>query len=162
MDSNLITVEILINGVLFKPMLIDISCECYFIVDKDLVTELRLPRIKIPLKLITGFIKENIKEPWVEIMEIAKFSIDIQGYWWNTFTYVVPVLLNFVIIGLLWMRKDDVIIKPVINTLIINSYGLMIFDKNDTSIIEDKGINGNPVYNIGKRGQEMLKTAYDI
>ena len=63
MDGNSITVEILINGVLFKPALIDIGCECYSIVDKDFVMELRLPRVKIPPKLITGFIKENIKEP---------------------------------------------------------------------------------------------------
>ena len=77
MDSNLITVETLINGVLFKPVLIDIGCECYSIVDKDFVTELRLPRVKIPLKSITGFIKENTKEPRVEIMEIIKFFINI-------------------------------------------------------------------------------------
>ena len=31
--------------------------------DKDLIMELRLPRVKIPPKLITGFIKENTKEP---------------------------------------------------------------------------------------------------
>ena len=77
MDGDFITVEVLINGVLFKPALIDIGCKCYSIVDKNLVTELRLPRVKIPLKLIIGFIKENIKEPWVEIIEIIKFSIDI-------------------------------------------------------------------------------------
>ena len=77
MDGDLITVKVLINGVLFKPALINTGCECYSIVDKDFVTELRLPRIKIPLKPITGFIKENTKEPWVEITEIAKFFIDI-------------------------------------------------------------------------------------
>ena len=63
MDNDLITVKVLINGILFKPILIDIGCECYSIVDKDLITELRLPRVKIPLKSIIGFIKENIKEP---------------------------------------------------------------------------------------------------
>ena len=42
---------------------------------------------------------------------------------------MVPVLLNFVIIGLLWIREDDVIIRPVINTLIINSYSLTILIK---------------------------------
>ena len=45
--------------------------------DKDFITELQLLHVKIPLKLITGFIKENIKEPWVEITEIVKFFIDI-------------------------------------------------------------------------------------
>ena len=67
----------MINGVLFKPVLMNTGYEYYFIVDKDLVTELRFPRVKIPPKPIIGFIKENIKEPWVEITEIIKFSIDI-------------------------------------------------------------------------------------
>ena len=77
MDSNLITVKILINKVLFKPALINTGCECYSIMDKDFITELRLPRVKIPPKSIIGFIKENTKEPWVEITEIVKFFIDI-------------------------------------------------------------------------------------
>ena len=77
MDGDLIIIEVLINGVLFKPALIDTGCECYSIVDKDFIIELRFPRVKIPFKLIIGFIKENIKEPWVEIMEIAKFFINI-------------------------------------------------------------------------------------
>ena len=62
MDNDSITVKVLINGVFFKPALINTGCECYFIVDKDLITELRLPRVKIPFKPIIGFIKENIKE----------------------------------------------------------------------------------------------------
>ena len=77
MDGDSIIVKVLINRVLFKPTLIDTGCECYSIIDKDLITELRLPRVKIPPKPITGFIKENTKEPWVEITEITKFSIDI-------------------------------------------------------------------------------------
>ena len=63
MDNDSITVEILINGVSFKPALINTRYEYYSIVDKDLITELRLPRIKIPLKPIIGFIQENTNEP---------------------------------------------------------------------------------------------------
>ena len=63
MDNNLITVEVLINGVLFKLILTNTNYKCYSIVDKDLITELRLPRVKIPLKPIKGLIKENTKEP---------------------------------------------------------------------------------------------------
>ena len=76
-NSNSITVKILINGVSFKPTLINTSYKYYSIMDKDFVTELRLPRVKIPLKSIIGFIKENTKEPWVKITEIAKFFINI-------------------------------------------------------------------------------------
>ena len=63
MDGDLIIVEVLVNGVLFKPALIDIGYKCYSVVDKDFVTELRLLRVKIPPKSIIGFIKENTKEP---------------------------------------------------------------------------------------------------
>ena len=63
MDSNLITVKILINKVSFKPALININYKYYSIINKDLITKLQLPRIKIPPKPITGFIKENTKEP---------------------------------------------------------------------------------------------------
>ena len=58
-------------------MLINTGYKYYFIMDKDLVMELRLPRVKIPFKLIITFIKENTKEPWVKIIEIIKFFIDI-------------------------------------------------------------------------------------
>ena len=77
MDNNSITVEILINEVLFKPTLINTCYKYYSIVDKDFITELWLPRVKIPPKPITGFIKENTREPWVKITKIAKFSINI-------------------------------------------------------------------------------------
>ena len=63
MDSNLIIVKVLINRVLFKFTLINIGYKYYSIMDKDLITELRFPRVKIPFKPITGFIKENTKEP---------------------------------------------------------------------------------------------------
>ena len=126
MDGNLITVKVLINRVLFKAALINTDCKYYSIVDKDIITELRFPRVKIPLKSITGFIKENIKQPWVKITEITKFSIDISGYRRNIFAYIVLILLNPVIMGLLWMKENDVIMKPVTNTLIINSCGLTI------------------------------------
>ena len=144
MDGNSITVEVLINGVSFKPVLINTGCKYYSIVDKDLITELRLPRVKIPPKPIIGFVKENIKEPWVEITEIAKFSIDIQGYRRNIFAYMVPVLLNPVIMGLLWMREDNMIIRPATDTLIINSYGLTISTKITPVLSEIKELTAAP------------------
>ena len=65
MDGNLITVKVLIDRVSFKPTLINTGYKYYSIVDKNLVVELRLPCVKIPLKPIINFFKENIKEPGV-------------------------------------------------------------------------------------------------
>ena len=77
MNSDLIIVKALINGVLFKSTLIHTGYRYYSIVNKNLITELKLPRVKIPPKSIIGFIKENTKESYVEITEITKFFIDI-------------------------------------------------------------------------------------
>ena len=74
----------------------------------------------------------------MEIIKIVKFSIDIQGYRRNIFTYVVFTLLNLVIIGLLWIREDNVIIRPVTDTLIINSYGLTILTKEIPILLKIK------------------------
>ena len=62
---------------MFKPILINTDDKYYSIMDKNFITKLWLPRIKIPSKPIAGFIKENTKEPWVEIIKIIKFSVDI-------------------------------------------------------------------------------------
>ena len=76
-NNNLITIKILINRVSFKSVLINTNYQYYSIMDKNLITELWLPRIKIPPKPITRFIKKNTKEPWVKITEIIKVSINI-------------------------------------------------------------------------------------
>ena len=73
----------------------------YSIVNKNLIIKLRFPCIKILLKPIISSVKENTKEPGVEITKIAKFSINIQGYKRNIFAYIVLILLNPIIIRLL-------------------------------------------------------------
>ena len=63
MDNNSITVETLINGVSFKPALINTGYECYSIVDKDLITELRLPRVKSRLNRLQALLKKTLRNP---------------------------------------------------------------------------------------------------
>ena len=128
-NSNSITVKVLINRVSFKLIFINTGYKYYSIVNKNLIIKLRLPYIKIPPKPITGFVKENTKEPGVEITEIAKFFINIQGYRQNIRAYIISTLLNPIIIRLPWIRKDNIIIKPITDTLIINSYSLIISTK---------------------------------
>ena len=106
--------------------------------DKNFIIKLRVPRVKIPLKPIIGFVKENIKKPGVEITKIVKFSINIQGYKRNIFTYVVVILLNPVIIRLLEIKENNIIIRPTTNTLIINSYSLIISIKKILISLEIK------------------------
>ena len=65
------------ESVLFKSMFINISYKYYSIMDKNFIMELRFLYVKILLKSIAGFIKENTKEPWVEIIKIIKHFIGI-------------------------------------------------------------------------------------
>ena len=75
---------------------------------------------------------------------------------------MVPILLNLVIIGLLWIKEDNVIIKPATNTLIINSYGLTISIKITPVLSEIKELTAAPFVTLVKRAQKMPKTAYGI
>ena len=157
MDNNSITVKVSINKIWIKSTLINTNYKYYFIVDKNLITELRLPRIKILPKLITGFIKGNTKEPWVKITKIAKFFIDIQKYRLNIFAYVVRILLNPVIIGLPWIKKDNIIIRLITNTLIINSYGLKISTKITPVLLKIKKLMATPFIILIKGARKRQK-----
>ena len=150
MNKNLIIVKILINKIAFKPILINTGYKYYSIINKDFITKLRLPRIKILPKPITGFVKKNTKEPGVEITKIEKFSINIQGYKRNIFAYVVPALSNLIIIGLPWIKEDNMIIKSFTNTLIINSYGLTISTKKTPILSKIKELMVTPFTTLVK------------
>ena len=70
---------------------------------------------------------------------------------------MVPALLNPVIIGLPWIRKDNVIIKPTTNILIINSYGLMISIKITPISSEIKELTVTPFAILVKRARKRQK-----
>ena len=63
MDNNLIIVEVLINGILFKPALINTGYEYYSIVNQDLITELRLPRVKSRLNRSRALLRKILRNP---------------------------------------------------------------------------------------------------
>ena len=93
----------------------------------------------------------------MEIIKIAKFSINIQEYRRNIFAYMVPILLNPIIIGLLWMREDNMIIRPATNTLIINSYNLIILIKIIPILSEIKELMVTPFTILVKGARKCQK-----
>ena len=46
--------------------------------------------------------------------------------------------------GLPWIKEDDIIIKPITNTLIINSYGLTISIKIRLVLLEIRELMATP------------------
>ena len=66
----------------------------------------------------------------------------------------MPALLNLVIIGLPWIRDDNVIIRLITNTLIINSYGLTILIKITLISLEIKELMATPFIILIKRARK--------
>ena len=67
---------------------------------------------------------------------------------------MVPGLSNPVIMGLPWMREDNIIIRPITNTLIINSYGLIISIKIILISLEIKELMATPFIILIKRARK--------
>ena len=69
----------------------------------------------------------------------------------------MPALLNLVIMGLLYIKEDNIIIKPITNTLIINSYGLIILIKIMPVLLEIKELIAAPFIILIKRARKCQK-----
>ena len=76
----------------------------------------------------------------------------------------MPALSNPVIMGLLWIREDNVIIKPVTDILIINSYGLMILTKIIPVSLEIKELTAAPFVILvkGARNRQKPLTVFNV
>ena len=70
---------------------------------------------------------------------------------------MVLILLNFIIIGLPWIKKNNVIIRPATNTLIINSYGLIISIKIILILLEIKELMVTPFIILVKGARKRQK-----
>ena len=77
---------------------------------------------------------------------------------------MVLILLNPVIMGLLWIKEDNVIIRPATDTLIINSYGLMISIKIIPVLSEIKELMAAPFIILVKRARKRQKplTVFEV
>ena len=67
---------------------------------------------------------------------------------------MVPALLNLVIIGLPWIRDNNVIIRLITNILIINSYGLTILIKIIPISLEIKELMVTPFIILIKKARK--------
>ena len=70
---------------------------------------------------------------------------------------MVPALLNPVIIGLLWIKEDNIIIRLITNILIINSYNLKILIKITLVLLEIKELMVTPFIILIKGARKRQK-----
>ena len=102
--------------------LVDSGCSSYGLIDSRFAFRQKLQRIPITPRPIVGF-RDSVNS---QITEVAKMEIDLDGHKENAFFYVVPGLSYDVILGLPWMRINDVRLSPKRACLHIGPFNLRV------------------------------------
>ena len=77
---------------------------------------------------------------------------------------MVLTLLNLIIIGLLWIKEDNIIIKFTTDILIINSYGSIILTKITPVLLKIKELMAALFIILVKRARKCQKplTVFEV
>ena len=104
MDSKPFLIDALIDGISYTEALVDSGCLCYAAISQEYCQQLNLPRTAITprqLEQVTGTSQEHIR--W-----ITHAKIDLAGHRQIVYFYVIPKLAYLVILGLPWMKQEDI------------------------------------------------------
>jgi predicted aspartyl protease len=120
MDQRGLYVNIGINEIHYTKALVDNGCHCYMTISKSCAKKLQLPRISIPPRSLTQVNTTSDNA----ISEVTYFSMDIDGHkQQRVFCYVIPYQEDDVILGLPWIRAEDVVLRPQKAKMRIKSSG---------------------------------------
>lgn len=141
MDQTGLYVNIGINGIHYTYGLIDDGCHCYATISNHLANKLKLPRIKI---IPRGLSQVNMVDEEA-ISEVTYFCADIDGHKQSrVYCYIIPEQTEDVIIGLPWIRSEDMVLRPSKNRMKIKSTGTLVRFRNP----QEPSVAGGPIYNI--------------
>ena len=124
MDSSPFLVSVRVNQKVFTSALVDTGCLSYGIINAHFASRHGLQRIPITPRPIIGF-STDVES---EITNVVKLEIDLDGYKEDIFLYVVPHMSYDMILGLPWMKKNDVQISPRKECLYIGPSSLRILN----------------------------------
>lgn len=98
-------IDVLVNGVLSVPVLVDEGCSCYAAVNLGMFQHLNLPLIPSPPRHMRTAVSASGR---TQIHGVTQFRADIQGFVQTVYAYVVPGLAYFIIFGKPWMVHNKV------------------------------------------------------
>jgi hypothetical protein len=132
MTSQPITANTIINDIHTADTLFDDGCLVYGILNLSYVRQLKLKRIQIEARQITGIGGEA-----GQVREIVKAYIDIGGHKESAFFYVFKHDLGYdLIFGRPWMIENNVTTAPAKNTIYIHRSGARFIN----SSVHKKGL----------------------
>ncbi|KAI0992888.1 hypothetical protein K3495_g15296, partial [Podosphaera aphanis] len=116
MNTTPFLVNALINDISMVQALVDNGCLCSGIVDDELTTKLKLPRISIIPRSLETAEKATADKPVVK--HITYVSLDLDGYVTpKLWLYVVPHSTHKLILGKKWLEDQDAVIHAKENRL---------------------------------------------
>lgn len=130
MDSEPFLVDIRINGTDFTRAMIDNGCLCYATISNQLATNLKLPRIAIPPRILDGVIAGQ-----GQITHITYAAVDIHGHQQaRVFFYIIPGQTEDIILGDPWLKDVDGHYSAKKGLLLIQSSGIECWNRAKPSL----------------------------
>jgi predicted aspartyl protease len=116
-------VSLIVNKECSASALVDSGCSSYGLIDSRFASRQNLQRVQITPRPIVGFNDSTNSQ----ITEVAKLQIDLDGYKEDAFFYVVPRLALYdIILGLPWMKRNDVRLSPKRACLHIGPFNMRV------------------------------------
>lgn len=124
MDSAPFTMSILINKETYASTLFDTGCLSYGMITSRFAQRHNLQRMKINPRTLTGFDGPSGSS----VDEVAVVQIDIDGHQeTRAYFYVVPKIASYdLILGLPWMKQNEVVLDAGNASLTIGSTGTYV------------------------------------
>jgi transposase InsO family protein/predicted aspartyl protease len=154
MSSNGVTVETLVNQHTFASTLIDTGNLAYSLISPHLVKRAGLQCLSISPRVLEGVTEES-----GTIREVARLTINIEGYKDTIWGYVSPSHPGYdLILGRPWMNKRQVTIAPSKRSIYIHSSNqrIRLISTEDRPIPRDpsmKQINAAAYYTYLRRSK---------
>jgi predicted aspartyl protease/transposase InsO family protein len=160
MDSEPFLVDALIDGISYTEALVDSGCLCYAAISQEYCQQLNLPRTAITprqLEQVTGTSQENIR--W-----ITHAKIDLAGHRQTVHFYVIPKLAYPVILGLPWMKQEDITFAAKKQQLHIGTTGTTVWAKSHQPMpaLPSTMVSGSTYMGYMQRARKTPAAGYQI
>ena len=125
MDGEGMYIEVLLEQTIHTSVLVDNACGCFAVISERFVRKHKIPIVAITPRRLAQVVEEGEEEAPV-ISTVAYLSIDIHGFEERIFAYVVPGQVEDMILGIKWMERHDVVLRPAKKRLRIKNWGLRV------------------------------------
>lgn len=138
MDTLPLLVPALINSLKFVDAQVDTGCDCYAAVSEKFAQRMGLEQVPLGKRRRIRTAVETKRRGVVRqeshstISHLVQFTLDMDGWESQVAAYVVPGLTRDVILGMPWMIRYDVCVRPARRELTIGATsGLVIKGSNN-------------------------------